>query len=627
LELESTDQLLVGEFEAPPRDSLAARALSEALRSSLSESRAIRIVSRAELDQALQRMELPVTTRLLAPVVAELTARNGYEAVLAGAITPLGQGYVVSARLLAADGRELAALSEAASSADALISAVGRLGSQLRRLVGESAKVLDSVPPLWQVTTRSLRALELFSQAQRVSGVEGSEPPRVMALLHQALHEDSTFAMAHRRIGMAYLNLGRTREGVRALRAAERFSDRLTEVERLTALSSLHGYLRQHPLALEEAAAILRREPENGWAKIKVVWEYLLTERYLEAEAYIRGMGGTFPRPALWPDLRQLQGHGAEALDSARASYRLSEGGIGMRGRPAARRRLAKFHAANFAIDSADYWSRPLPGGDGGSPRIFVSALLSRGRLREAFAARGVRPRGREREASAPNIAFIDEALAALATALLTSDRAAASRRLDAVLADSAYRVMDPVDRPVRPLIALALAGRVEEARRELDGIEHAADADVRAARHPELFLARGAVAMAEQRWPEAIADFRRASSEVNWGSEDACRVCALPWLGRAFDLANRPDSAAAVLERYLSTGDSYRDVVDATWRAISLRRLGELHAQLGDTARALGRLAEFTELWKGADPELQPQVVEARRRILELESGTRTVR
>ena len=132
---------------------------------------------------------------------------------------------------------------------------------------------------------------------------------------------------------------------------------------------------------------------------------------------------------------------------------------------------------------------------------------------------------------------------------------------------------------------------------------------------------------MAERRWPEAIADFSRASSEVNWGSEDACRVCALPWLGRAFDLANRPDSAAAVFERYLSTGDSYRDVVDATWRAISLRRLGELHAQLGDTARALGRLAEFTELWKGADPELQPQVVEARRRILELEGGTRTVR
>ncbi len=54
-------------------------------------------------------------------------------------------------------------------------------------------------------------------------------------------------------------------------------------------------------------------------------------------------------------------------------------------------------------------------------------------------------------------------------------------------------------------------------------------------------------------------------------------------------------------------------------WRARSYRRLGELHEQRGDTAKAVEYYNEFVELWRDADPELQPQVEDVKRRLAAL--------
>lgn len=44
--------------------------------------------------------------------------------------------------------------------------------------------------------------------------------------------------------------------------------------------------------------------------------------------------------------------------------------------------------------------------------------------------------------------------------------------------------------------------------------------------------------------------------------------------------------------------------------------RLGELYEQQGQAALARDRYASFVDLWQDADPELQPAVTEARRRL-----------
>jgi hypothetical protein len=77
-------------------------------------------------------------------------------------------------------------------------------------------------------------------------------------------------------------------------------------------------------------------------------------------------------------------------------------------------------------------------------------------------------------------------------------------------------------------------------------------------------------------------------------------------------------------MERYLATPAGARTAgtglyADGLYRAPFLRRLGALYAARGDTARAVARTRAFVALWRDADPELQPAVAEARRRLAAL--------
>jgi len=51
------------------------------------------------------------------------------------------------------------------------------------------------------------------------------------------------------------------------------------------------------------------------------------------------------------------------------------------------------------------------------------------------------------------------------------------------------------------------------------------------------------------------------------------------------------------------------------------LRRLGELYEQKGNGEKAIEYYNRFIELWKYADPELQPQVADIRARVTRLRS------
>ena len=75
-------------------------------------------------------------------------------------------------------------------------------------------------------------------------------------------------------------------------------------------------------------------------------------------------------------------------------------------------------------------------------------------------------------------------------------------------------------------------------------------------------------------------------------------------------------DSAIVWYERYLATPDFARPDLDAYFLAQAHKRLGELYDARGDRGRAIEHFTKFIEQWKDADPELQPRVADARRRL-----------
>ena len=113
--LSERDRLIVADFENRTADSSLGTSVSEAFRIDLAQTPLVRILSTAEVGDALTRMRRDPATPVTPALAREIATREGAKAVVTGEISALGKSYVLSARILgAADGAELVALRETA---------------------------------------------------------------------------------------------------------------------------------------------------------------------------------------------------------------------------------------------------------------------------------------------------------------------------------------------------------------------------------------------------------------------------------------------------------------------------------------------------------------------------------
>ncbi len=193
-------------------------------------------------------------------------------------------------------------------------------------------------------------------------------------------------------------------------------------------------------------------------------------------------------------------------------------------------------------------------------------------------------------------------------------------RRVETALERYPLVSIAPLDRPYLSLARFyALGGKLELARETLLEFEATIDTDLRRGSEPTRRGVAGMVAQAEGRLDDAIADFRRSDQGL-------CGICALPFLGHAYDVVGEADSALAIYERYVTTPYDLRNWNrwrDPFWLPKIHLRLGDLYEQRGDTAKAIYYYGKLVELWKDADPELQPRVEAARRAIEALSPDT----
>jgi tetratricopeptide (TPR) repeat protein len=177
-----------------------------------------------------------------------------------------------------------------------------------------------------------------------------------------------------------------------------------------------------------------------------------------------------------------------------------------------------------------------------------------------------------------------------------------------------------PLNRPyIALVVAYATMGKPAEARRMWKEYETAIPESVR--RGDQLGqLAAGLVAEADHHPDQAEAHYR------HWyAGSGECGPCGLFELAKLADAAGRTDSALALYDRGISVPSLSRYRYDSYRLPEALKRAGELYEAKGNRAKAADRYRRFVDLWKDADPELQPGVREVRARIARLatEPGT----
>ena len=617
--LDERDPIILADFEGIAGDSVLAQIVTETVRVDLAQAGAVRLADPAFVSEALKRMERE-SSSLDLEVAREIAEREGIKAVMGGDIGAVGSGYLLTARLVAPKTGEIL-ISERETAADSteIIVAIDKLSRRLRERIGEPLRAIQKKPALEGVTTSSFEALKRYTQAVRAS--DTGKGQRAIALLEEAVELDPAFAMAWRKLGATLTGAGEQEaRAVEAYQRAYEHRDRLTDRERYLTLGIYHTFVNEDDQAAINAyQSLLEADPEDSWA--------------LNNLGLIHGTNRDYERAA------DHYRRSIEA-DSANAAIPYSNltGALVAAGRPdeAASRNAewsARYPDAHRPVEQAAYLAhatgdretamgrfQDLRGRAVGNPywtgvatEGLAALALAEGRFEsaDAYLAVGLETLV-DRGLGGDYVASV--ASDALARAIVLGDAGDAKRRLDEALARYPLAEMSPLDRPYALLATTFAAAREPSRAREiLAEYEGEVSPELRRGTRDQFAeRARGAVALAEQRFADAIDHYRRSD-------EGICRLCPLPGLAAAYDAAGERDSAIAVYERYVATPWLYRLNGDRIYLGVSYERLAALHDESGDWEKAAEYYAKLIELWGDADPQLQPRVQAAQRRLDEI--------
>jgi tetratricopeptide (TPR) repeat protein/predicted Ser/Thr protein kinase len=618
--LQERDRIIIADFENHTSDSLLAGALTEALRVDLAQSPLVTLVEPGYLGRVLAQMNRRADEPLGLALAREVAIREGIKAVIAGEINAVGTGLVLSTRLVSAeDGGVLAAYRETADKSAAIIRAIDRLSKRLRERIGESLKTIRRNEPLDRVTTASLEALRKYSQAVRALEIEGDDDKGI-TLLEEAVSRDTAFAMAWRKLGVAFRNRRQERaRAVEALTKAFQHRDRLTDRERYMTLGSYYSLVTyEQDKAITAYRTLLDTYPNDTWALNNLALLYSELRDYVQAEELARrALELDSLNARHYTNVVAAQGSRGMFDEAAATLERMSEK---LPGHPSVNWYSALVASARGEYDVAEAHVRALRDARRGSLywRARTSGMLAdlarvRGRLadaerylRDAMAANEERGLAAEYLYSAVDLARLD--------VWFRDARDRGLRQVEAALHRYPLDSITALDRPYLWLAQFyAFAERPDRARVLLTEYEAAIDVGLRRDVPPWLQITQGIVALAEGRFREAIAEFRRLADE------SACPICPLPDLGRAYDLTGETDSVIVIYERYLTTPWLWRLGWDSNNLALIYERLAELYEQRGEPEKAIYYSDRLVKLWKGADSELQPRVEHAYRRLQRL--------
>lgn len=610
--IDERSPVILADFVAD--DEGLSRAATEAFRVDLSQTKIVKVAERSSLVPALERMQADPSAPLTESAAREVAVREGIPAVIAGEITEAGGAYVMTARVVAAsDGIELASHRETARDESEIIPAIDRLSGKIREKIGESFSSLRADAPLEAVTTESLEALELYSEAVRAVEYRGDSQAGIR-LLEEALELDPQFASAWRKLGIELSNARRERaRATQAVTRAYELRGRLTPRERYLAEATYYMDVRQDEArAMTAYERMLDLDPNDSWAlnNLAIVYQRMgdderaldMTERATALDSSSISLGNV-----VFGQIRL--GRFDEALSTAE---------LGRSQFPDDRRFY--IGAADVYMNLEDYESmtRVIEEMIEALPADLGAQVTARYHLVEIDALHGRLAQVERHEAEAGRF-FAQMGLPGgnyplvqvWATLILQQDTMAARRQANGMLSEHPLQeIPEPLDRPYLGFASLfAAMGDIEAARDMIDAFREAVPDAPEDRWTDDLARIEGHAALRAGRYDEAVEHF------LSWRElEPGCGTCGLYEIGKAYDLAGRSDSAIAYYRRDLET-----PAVQAPARPVLFERLGELYDGLGDLENAAVYYARFVDLWEDADPELQPRVEAARGRLQEI--------
>ena len=239
--LTEKDTLVLADFTNATGDPVFDGTLRQGLAVQLEQSPFLSFLSEEGIHNTLQMMGQPAHTRLTPQISREICQRTTSAATLEGSIAQIGTQYSLILRAVNCVTGELLASTEAqASDKSHVLDALGRVGSEMRRKLGESLSSMQKYnTPLAQVTTPSLQALHAFTLGNKAAG--GGDIVAALRFFQRATQLDPNFAAAYSGISFAYSNIGESTLAAENARRAFDLREGASEREKLLIEESYYG--------------------------------------------------------------------------------------------------------------------------------------------------------------------------------------------------------------------------------------------------------------------------------------------------------------------------------------------------------------------------------------------------
>jgi len=267
--------VLVADFETSGEPAIPDKGVREALTIAMQQSRYVNVFPRSRAYEVLQRMKKESTTRIDENLGREICQRENLQVLLAGSIDRAGQVFQITVRGLdPLRGNLLFAENERFDRQDEFFDKVDALAKKVRTDLGESLERIQGTSrPLAKVTTSSLEALQLYSQAKDVT--EQGKDEQAPALLQGALRLDPDFAMAHMRLGQYYSAVvGKTEKALGELDRAYQLRPGVTSREQRRIEAAYYGLQERYDDKAESLRVLVSLYPDDEEAHQELAGAY-----------------------------------------------------------------------------------------------------------------------------------------------------------------------------------------------------------------------------------------------------------------------------------------------------------------------------------------------------------------
>lgn len=615
---EAGEPVILAQFGNTSNDPSLAAVVTEALRVDLGSSSALTVMEPARIRETLDRMEMDPGLVLTPEVAAEVAVREGIKAVLEGEVGSAGSGYILVATLRAAEtGAALATFRRTAAGPDEVIGAIDGLSQDIREKAGESLRTIKAEKPLGAVTTASLEALRLFTEADDLSEV--GQYARAKELLEQAVELDPDFAMAWRKLAVVLQTAGEDEPGQKqaAVIRAYELRDHLTEAERYLAVAYYHQDVTGDVHAqIRSYRNVLDKFPDDQTALNNLSIAYQLMGRYEDAlellDRAVGGQGSSAPAYTNWVYVLGSLGRVEEAwvaLDSMERVYpdRLEWNLFDRWWVASIAGDLEMADAASQALRTApnvaSWWRMGAVWQLAATQAMRGHPAAARELLGDAVSEARSAGRGQETHY---------EVDLALLQRLVDGDA-----HQSATILRGRDRVQDRLAHP--PITAeyillieeFVYADLIEEATAVLD---EWANRDGGDSAGPVIAEYRALVEGYDRAGDDPAAQL---AALERWSSELGCLRCTQWARAERAERAGGMTKAAELYQNAMGVTERFESF--SLIRVVGHERLGRVYEALGRDADAAHHYARFAELWADADPELQPRVRTARERAAAL--------